>query len=516
MGSGFGVLLDYAQTAVTFLAIITVLVGVHELGHFWFARMFGMHVDAFAIMMGGVRRTNLSEFVENKLVPAKVVAFIVAILAGVVAACGVFGWSQGYLVSLFLLAIPIPLWIASRLQYLYHLEGNRGFRQVFTSWIVAVTVVLFSTRFQGVQAAQLMAVLFFASLIALMLVYYQPVLNKADDSAQGEGQIFVGDEPKTVQFRPLLSRKDKHGTEYALLVLPLGGFAAIKGMHPKEDGSEVNVAQGFYSKSPFARFMVLFAGPLFSIVLGVALLASGISVRGIVSEKPVIGIVLDGKPAQTAGLKVGDKVQSIDGKPVTSWLQMVRTVHLSEGKPLAFLVDREGQPLTLSVKPVLDAEPSTVFDEKGNPTKETKRLGKIGVGPSFDPVPFGAAIAMAAATPKDFVAGLARIASKPAEAKDALGGPASVVQATHEAQSSGFGGILNMAGLLSISLGIMNLLPIPPLDGGQMVVAVVEMFRKGRRLSIEVQRTVSAIGMFLVLGLMVGVILLDVGRFVNR
>lgn len=511
------ILLDYLRTALAFMVIITVLVAVHELGHFWFARMLGMKVEAFAVMMGGLRRTRLDHRLKKPLVSGTIVCLVVGILAGMVTMSGIAGWATGFQVSLFGLAVLAPLWIASRLQALYHLPGHGAYQILMKSWIGGAALLGFSTRFKGVGLENVLGILFFSSLVGLLLIYYQPVLQKEDDAPMGKGSLPTedgGTEP--VNFRPLLARKDRHGTEFSLLLLPLGGFASIKGMHPKDDGSETQIEGGFYSKSPFARFLVLFAGPLFSILLGIVFLTGYFVVRGTPTELSRIGQMEATSPAAKAGLKRGDLVTQVQGQPVKTWMDMVKVVRDRGGMPTQFVINRDGQSLNFTITPKLDEEPMPVLDDKGEPTEEKRKQGRIGARRDEDPMALGPAFTRACQAPIAMVAGLAGVIAKPSTAKDSVGGPATIVQTTHEASEGGIIALVGLAGLMSISLGVMNLLPIPPLDGGQIVVAITEMLRGGRRLSIGVQRTVQTLGFFMVLGLMVLMIALDIGRSVGR
>jgi regulator of sigma E protease len=111
------------------------------------------------------------------------------------------------------------------------------------------------------------------------------------------------------------------------------------------------------------------------------------------------------------------------------------------------------------------------------------------------------------------VLGLVKLFQQPQKFKDSVGGPATMVSATASAVDSGFWKVLSLSALLSISVGIMNLLPAPPLDGGQMVMSVAEMLRGGRRLSIRAQAIASGIGLTFVAALILGVFVVDFQRF---
>lgn len=525
--SGLAQIWGYFETAIVFMVVLTVLVAVHELGHFWFARMFGMRVDAFAVMMGGRRSTDLRPYLRRPLAPTALVWAGYAIAVLLVLAGSLGRVDLLYTLGLALLAVPLPLWVAVRIGALYHQPLLATVKSMGYSWLAFLGILFVATRLKGVGVNEVLTLLFFGSLIGLLMVYYHPVAHKPEDAPMGRGEIALGDdaggdegpERVEVRFRPLLSRIDRHGTEFSLLALPLGGFAAIHGMHPKDDGSETRIESGFYSKSPLARFLVLLAGPLFSVLFGVVLLVGLFTMVGV--EKPVnearFGAVLSGKPADRAGLKPGDRVLSVDAKPVQTWYELISEVRDRPGMPLRLVVERGSRQFAVTVTPEKDAEPTPVLGPDLEPTAKMRVQGKIGAAIStrFERVPFGEAWVRAGTAPVAMVAGLLSLATQPSRAKEEFGGPASVVTLTHTATSEGLPKVITLAAMLSVSLGIMNLLPFPPLDGGQMVIAFVEMLRRGRRLSMQVQHVISTVGMLLVMALVVGVAMLDVSRFVG-
>jgi regulator of sigma E protease len=170
-------------------------------------------------------------------------------------------------------------------------------------------------------------------------------------------------------------------------------------------------------------------------------------------------------------------------------------------------------PATLT--PELDEEPTPVLGPDLEPTEEEAIQAKMGLIYEFEYVPVDpvAAIGKSFILPVRFVEGLGATFSSPENFAEGVGGPGSIVKMTSQAAEEGVAQVLILAGLLSITLGIMNLLPVPPLDGGQMVIAFAEMIRGGKRLSIRVQHAMSTIGFLLVLLLMLSTFALDIGRF---
>jgi regulator of sigma E protease len=305
-------------------------------------------------------------------------------------------------------------------------------------------------------------------------------------------------------------------TDFTVRPWPLGGFVRIKGMMPEEDGSETKIAGGFYSKPPWQRFIVLFAGPLFSVLAGIAILVPLFMVHGVrkPSTEPVLAALTKEGPGYKGGLRVGDRVVAVNGAKVSSFYDMVRIVREQGEKATKFEVQRDGKPLTLSVTPSLDQQPTPVLDAEMSPTDETRRQGRIEASPSFAIVRlgFGEAFGEAVALPGRAVQGLVRIFTKPKQIKENLGGPGTMIQATSQAVENGVPAILMLSAILSISVGIFNLLPAPPLDGGQMAIAVAEMFRGGRRLSMRVQVIVGTAGTMFVFGLILTAFAVDFQR----
>ena len=305
----------------------------------------------------------------------------------------------------------------------------------------------------------------------------------------------------------------KNGTEFTLRPWPLGGFVRIKGMVPEEDGSEIDVPNGFYSKPPLHRFVVLFAGPVFSVLAGVILLTGlFVSIPRHPTNDPIIGEVLAGKPAAVAGLKAGDRIVAIDGKPVDSWYAMIREVRERPNQTLAFEYERDGQRARAEVATYLAETATPLLDENLEPTGKRVKHALIGAAAELRRSTPGEAVGEAVMYPVNMVAGLAGTFTSVDRFKSEIGGPIAIVQATSDQVQKGPADVMLLAALLSISLGIFNLFPFSPLDGGQMVVAVAEMLRGGRRLSMRAQGMISVVGLTLVGMLVLSVFAVDIGR----
>jgi len=306
-------------------------------------------------------------------------------------------------------------------------------------------------------------------------------------------------------------------TRFTVRAWPLGGFVRIKGMMPEEDGSETTIAGGFYSKAPWQRLLVLFAGPLFSVLAGILILVPLIMIEGgKPNNRPVLGMLAPEGAAMKAGLHPGDRIVAINGTPIKTFFGVVQVVRESENKKLDFEIERSGQQLHISVTPELEKVASSVLSETLEPTKDHKRQAKLGAAPTLDPIGFGEAVLKAGSAPIKAVAGLADMVRHPATIKDNVGGPLSISTTTYETVKLGLPSIFELAALLSISIGILNLLPVAPLDGGQMTMAFAEMFRRGKRLSMQVQSLVNFCGLIFMGVLIISVFWIDINRIVDN
>lgn len=317
---------------------------------------------------------------------------------------------------------------------------------------------------------------------------------------------------------PPFKYMEKKGTAFTLRPWPLGGFVRIKGMVPEEDGSEREEAGGFYSKPAWQRVLVLFAGPLFSILAGLAILIPLYSFHGVKTLGTKVGEIRAGSPASKSELKPGDKIVSIDGVAVTSFIDIVSNIRDKGGKTVEVRFTRNGAQGVTTLVPELEATPSPVLDSYVRPSREMRRQARMGVAP--DPserllvkVPFSEAVVAGVFWPVDMAKGVVGSLLNPATFKENVGGPGTIVKETYAAAKDGMDTFVQLAALLSISLGIFNLLPFGFLDGGQILMNLIEIIRRGKRPSMKFLVAFQSVG-FVLIGLLIfGAIASDINRF---
>jgi regulator of sigma E protease len=306
-----------------------------------------------------------------------------------------------------------------------------------------------------------------------------------------------------VGFGPKVAVFLKRGiTEYTIRALPLGGFVRVRGMGLEEgDEPAASSEDGFNHRPVLQRFWVILAGPLFSLLLGYVAYVTLFLAYGTPSGRARISEVKSGRPAERAGLRAGDIVVSIDGKPVSP-LGMVQVIEKSPGKPLAFTIERAGKPQVVTVVPEQDPD-----------TKAP--VGKIGVGPGNEMVPSTpiTAFAKGGEATIAYFTSLKRIVGS-GRAKDAVGGPVAIVRTFYQTSGTGISTRLELMASLSLSLFLFNILPIPVLDGGHLLLLTVEGLRRRRLSSLAMQRVHMA-GLALLATLFLMVMFNDITRWVG-
>ncbi|MCH9852871.1 MAG: RIP metalloprotease RseP [Alphaproteobacteria bacterium] len=283
-------------------------------------------------------------------------------------------------------------------------------------------------------------------------------------------------------------------TRYRLSLIPLGGYVAMYGEQHSED--ENDDSRSFAARPPYARAAVVAAGPFANFVLAFVLIALYVLIQGVSSERingVMIERIIEDSAAEQAGLRAGDEITAVNQQNIRNFGQIVQAVQQSDGKTIIFDITRENsspQQLQITVIPQLrinDTNDSSIGENSA--PASSYFIGVQSVPPEWIKVGLGQAIILGAdsliwITVENLKALGAIITQKSDNAE--LGGPIKIAVTTKTFAQNGFASLLFFIALLSINLGLINLLPIPILDGGHLVFILYEIiFRKPMPLMIK-------------------------------
>ena len=318
----------------------------------------------------------------------------------------------------------------------------------------------------------------------------------------------------SIGFGPeLVGFNDRYGTRWKISAIPLGGFVKFFGddnaasVPDNERLASMDArerTQSFMFQPVAKRAAIVVAGPLANFLLAIVIFAGVFMLYGKQTMSARVDLVQPGSAAADAGFKPGDLVVAINGHGVDSFADMQRVVGANAGEPLAVTVDRDGAQLVLTATPTL----KEVKDNFGN----VQRVGILGISRSMAPEdlklhPVAPPQAVWLAVQEtwsvidrtmSYIGGV--IAGR--EAANQLGGPIRIAQMSGQVASFGFVPLIQLAAVLSISIGLLNLFPIPLLDGGHLLFYIIEGVR-GRPLSERAQEVGFRIGLAIVLMLMI-------------
>ena len=361
----------------------------------------------------------------------------------------------------------------------------------------------------------------------------------------------------SIGFGPALWRRRWGETEYVLALLPLGGYvrmaskqdqttAFLEGGNEEREVPEVgaNAAppmvrgtesdrdwdpnamkpfgpkpipdhRWFESKPLIARLFILIAGVTMNVILALVIEIGTLTAYGQQYTPAVVDTVLPDRPAARAGLQRGDSIAAIDGRPVTDWQQVLDVVSASPGRTLTLGIVRGGETRTISVQP-------TEQDVQNQLTGRHHRVGRIGAGPvrriGRIPVTFADATVAGWTATWEKASGIVDIV-RGIFAGDVstsqLGGPIAIAEVSVQAARFGLETLLGLIALLSINVAVLNMLPVPILDGGQILLNVLEA-AKGSAFSERTREYILRVGLVAIALLFVLVMFNDIKGIVQR
>ncbi len=315
-------------------------------------------------------------------------------------------------------------------------------------------------------------------------------------------------------FGPKLIGKKIGDTEYVISALPLGGYVKPLGESPDEPISEEDRPFALNSQGLWPRFLILAAGSGFNIIFAGVLYAL-VYMVGIPVLTTLVGEVIEDSPAARAGIMAGDVVEAIDTRPVLYWDNLQETVAGCEGRELHLRIKRNNEQLELTLQPELNQRE----DELGR----EQNVYLIGIAPSADGVVhrrYNPLVSIGKATQDVWKYTaltfelLGMLIKSPIEKKEYLGGPILIGKIAGDFARQGIVSFALLMAIISLNLGVFNLLPIPILDGGHILFLLIEAC-KGSPVSIKTMEISQQVGLALLLTLMAFVCYNDVARLSN-
>lgn len=298
-------------------------------------------------------------------------------------------------------------------------------------------------------------------------------------------------------------------TEWRIAMIPLGGYVQMKGQEDLDPTALSTDEDSYNVKKPWQRIFILLAGPFANFLLAYFLFWF-IALGGPQVLSPVVGEVIKDSPAEKAGLKTNDIISEINGVKVETWQDMAEDIAASSGS-INFLIERGGYIQNITITPQMR--------EARNDFNETIQRRMIGIGASGASTTLEVENSFAYAWDKTLWAstlifgGVKRLLLGDVPAKE-LGGVISIVKVTADATSSGWMAVLFFAALISVNLGVLNLLPIPALDGGHIMFNLYEMFFR-RPPSEEMLVRLTIGGWAILIGLMFLGLYNDINRLIG-
>jgi len=303
-----------------------------------------------------------------------------------------------------------------------------------------------------------------------------------------------------IGFGPSLLAFRRGETVYSLRLFLLGGYVRMAGMFLRPDEEPPPPGRGFNDQGLGKRLAIVFAGPAMNFALAWSLFFVLLALFGVPKEPTLrLARVQPGWPAWEAGLRAGDEILSVDGTRIESWRELQRKIAASAGHPVELGVRREGREFRVTVTPV----------------KGPEERGVIGVAPvmSMERVPPSRALGESARWTWSVVAGTVQAIGSAlrGQGEVTLIGPVGITREIGEASRLGVVYLLMITALLSANLGLLNLLPIPALDGSRILFLLWELVR-GKRMAPEREHLLHLIGFTLLILLMLAITYRDLAR----
>jgi regulator of sigma E protease len=297
----------------------------------------------------------------------------------------------------------------------------------------------------------------------------------------------------SIGFGPKLFSFKRGETIYQIAAIPLGGFVQIAGLNPGEEGMAADDPRSYPNRPVWQRLATIFAGPATNYIFAAVMLVFMFLAWGVpgLGKAPVIDEVIEKSPAAAAGFEPEDEIKAVDGKKVDDGTQVLPIVNASQGRPIALDIVRNGKPMTITVTP----------EKKGSGYLIGVQLGGVQI---WEPASTSERITAALTFPARYSAFvLQQLASTGVSGIWKHGsGPVGIVKEMRKRIEHGPKQGLMLIAMISIYLGLFNLLPLPGLDGGRLMFLGWEAVSR-RRVNERVEQTIHMVGVLMLLGIIV-------------
>jgi regulator of sigma E protease len=320
----------------------------------------------------------------------------------------------------------------------------------------------------------------------------------------------VGVEKFSLGFGPKLFGRQVGETEYLISAFPLGGYVKMIGEAPAEEVPEEEKARSFAAKPPLKRIIIVAAGPIFNLLFAYFVFIV-IYMVGVPAVTTRVGEVVKDKPAARSGIKANDVISAVNGTSVSRWDDFARMIAEGKGQPVEIQVSRDGTVLSFRMTPE-SRTANNLFGE----AVTTPVIGVVAAGETvtdhFSPATaFVKGSAQTWNVIKVTILSIVKLIER-AIPLDTVGGPIMIAKmAGQQAEAGGVSFFAFMA-LLSVNLGVLNLLPVPILDGGHLVFYLWELIFR-RPVSMKSREIAQQVGLILLIGLMALAFYNDIARY---
>ncbi len=313
---------------------------------------------------------------------------------------------------------------------------------------------------------------------------------------------------------------DGHGTRWKFSLVPMGGYVKMFGDETEastpdsrklEEMNEADKAVSFHYKSLSRKAAIVVAGPAANFLLTIAIFTYSIFTNGLSTTEPIIGDIMPNTPAASSSLQAGDRVLAIDGKKVSRFSDIPRTIATNTGKEVTLLIRRGEESLTIPITPIFKEE----VDPLGNKMRRPL-LGFVSQKLTYENIGFFPAIGEAVARTWDITVMTFEYLGQLIAGErgtEELKGPVGIAQLSGQATEKGMDTVLWFIAMLSANLGLINLFPIPPLDGGHLMYYAIEGAR-GKPMAEKFQEWGFRAGFALLITLMIFVTFNDIKQIV--